>query len=138
MSVVFLDSGASPRGDLSPRSVPGSTGEALHGLSLPATADLLLKEMLLFPQAWVTSVLPVTSLPLLPNTPSPPASALHVKHRVPGRPAKAFSGPVRSQGPCKAWIAGKNKGDTGTAPLVLSTQGPLPAPRAPMSPCRLA
>lgn len=74
MSVVFLDSGANPHGDLSPRSVPGSTGEALHGLSLPATADLLLKEMLLFPQAWVTSVLPVTSLPLLPNPPSPPPS----------------------------------------------------------------
>ena len=69
--------------------------------SLPAAANLLLNAMLLFPHAWVTSVLRVTSLPP-PPIPSPhptPASALHVKHRVPGRPAKAFSGPVCSQGP---------------------------------------
>lgn len=39
--------------------------------SLLAAADLLLNVMLLFPQAWVTSILPVTSLPLPPNPPPP-------------------------------------------------------------------
>ena len=40
--------------------------------SLPAAANLLLNAMLLFPHAWVTSVLRVTSLPLPPNPHPPP------------------------------------------------------------------
>lgn len=99
--------------------------------SLPATADLLLlKEMLLFPQARGQTVPAVTSLPLLPQLSPPPASALHAKHRVPGRPAIARLSARVFSGPCKAWRTGKNKGALWHSPLS-EHPTPLPAPVPP-------
>ena len=128
----FLDSGANPRGDLSPSSLPGSTGEAAS--SLPAAADLLLNAMLLFPQAWVTSILPVTSLPLPTNPPHPrPVSVLNVKRRVPGRPAKAFSGPVHSQGAVQS-VESRQADTRGSLTLPPGSEHLRP-PSSPPAPC---